>query len=277
DEVGFIITEICKDGLLKIRPLGGIDPRVVLSKVIYFPESKLTGVIGIVPVHLQKDGDLEKVPDWDGIYVSIGAESDKDAKKSVKEGDYAVFSTRFKEWDGIITGKAFDDRVGCFILTELLKHRYDFNLYAVFSSQEESGLRGIRTALHKIKPEIGFNLECTFAGDIPKEKEVSPSTELGKGPAITVMDRSTISSPKLVRYLTELACKNKIPYQFKRTVAGGTDAGYINTCKEGIPCVTVSVPTRYIHSPVCLARKSDIDETLKLMNTALRNLKKQKF
>ncbi|MDD3626059.1 MAG: M42 family metallopeptidase [bacterium] len=277
DEVGFLISDISKDGLVRVRPLGGIDPRVVLSKRIYFPEHKIFGVIGNIPIHLQKDSDLERVPDWESIHVDIGAENEKDAKKYLKVGDYGVFDTQFKEIDGTVMGKAFDDRIGCYIITELLKNRYDFDLYAVFSTQEESGLRGIRTAVDSVKPELGFNLECTTAGDLPREKDISPSTELGKGPAITIMDRTSISSPKLLRYLTETAGKNKIPYQFKRSQTGGTDAGYINTYGSGVCCVTVSVPARYIHSPVSIAKKSDIAYTIKLIDSALKNLTKNKI
>ncbi len=277
DEVGFIVSEINSDGFLKVQPLGGIDPRVVLTKKVYFPAQKIKGVVGVVPIHLLKRADEDKVPDWGSIYIDIGAKSKKDAEKYIQFGDVAVFDTEFEDLGDVYKGKSFDDRVGCYILQEILKKKFDHSIFGVFTTQEESGLRGVRPAVNKIKPDIAINLECTTAGDLPTKKDLTPSTELGKGPAITIMDRTSISSPKLVEYLVKLAKGNKIPYQFKRTTTGGTDAGYIHLSGEGVVTVTISVPARYIHSPASLISKSDLENAIKLVELAIINIDKIKL
>jgi putative aminopeptidase FrvX len=159
----------------------------------------------------------------------------------------------------------------------VLKERYPFDLYPVFTVQEEVGLRGARVAAYAVEPDVAFVLEGTVCDDMPKKKDVSPSTELGAGPAITIMDRSFIADRGLVKLLVETAEGLGIPYQFKQPGVGGTDAGAIHLVKEGIPSVTVSVPCRYIHSPACLLSLEDLDNTVRLMKAALGRLVTRRF
>lgn len=135
--------------------------------------------------------------------------------------------------------------------------------------QEELGLRGARVAAYALDPDFGFALEGTTAGDTPTKRDVSPSTNMGAGPAITIMDGTTISDKRLVELLVDTAKKENIPYQFKRTITGGTDAGAIHRARAGVPSVTVSVPVRYIHAPVSMARQSDYQNTIELMYKTL--------
>jgi endoglucanase len=155
------------------------------------------------------------------------------------------------------------------VLIELLKERYPFDLYAVFTVQEEVGLRGARVAAYAIEPDLAFVLEGTICDDMPKKRDVSPTTEVGKGPAITIVDRTFFADRRLIKLLIETAEEEGIPYQFKQPVVGGTDAGAIHLTKEGVPSATVAVPCRYLHSPTCLLSLADFENTVRLMKAAL--------
>ncbi|OGO06986.1 MAG: hypothetical protein A2Y73_00265 [Chloroflexi bacterium RBG_13_56_8] len=276
DEIGLIITGINKDGTLRFDKVGGIDDRVLLSQQVLVGAEAVPGVIGSRPIHLTPAAERGRVVDSHKTAIDIGAKDAADAEKRVHPGDYASFRTSFEELDekGLRTvkGKALDDRVGCTLLVELLKGDYSFDLYAVFTTQEEVGLRGATVAAYAVDPDVGFALEGTTCDDLPKKEDISPVTELGKGPAITFMDRSVIADRRLVKLLVETAEKLGIPYQFKRAVTGGTEGGAIHLTREGVPSAVVSVPVRYIHAPVSLLSLSDVDHTLELMQGALQAL-----
>jgi endoglucanase len=233
-------------------------------------------VIGIKPIHLVESDEMDKVSKIEDLMVDVGAQSKDEAQKLAPLGTYATFATRFRELGPTVTGKAFDDRAGCSVLIELLRgERFEFDLHGAFTVQEEVGLRGARVAAFAIDPDCAFALEGTIADDIPKEKDASPTTELGKGPAITVMDRSFIADRRLVRLLAGTAEELDIPYQMKQPGVGGTDAGVIHLAREGVPSATVAVPSRYIHSPVALLSLADFDNTVRLMREALSRLTRE--
>ncbi len=279
DEVGFMVVHVGGDGLLKFRAIGGVDSRIVLSKAVRIGDEGVPGIIGIKPVHLTDDAETEKVLGIEDLVIDIGATSADDAKKSVKPGDYVYFDTRFgqagpvyRQAGYLVKGKAFDDRAGCAVLAALLQEEYPFELYAAFTVQEELGLRGARVAAYDINPDVAFVLEGTIADDLPKDKDTSPTTEVGKGPAITFMDRTVIADKRLVRLLIDTAKAHGIPYQFKQPGIGGTDAGAIHAVRAGVPSATVAVPCRYIHSPVSLLHLDDLRDTMRLMREALTRL-----
>lgn len=276
DEVGLFVDYIENNGFIRFSKVGGIDDRVLLSKKVLIGDNKTPGVIGVKPIHLQAPSERgQKVISSDELYIDIGASS-KD-EKLAKVGDTVVFATKFVHNGDVMMGKAFDDRAGCAVLIELLKMSYPFTLYGVFTVQEEIGLRGAKIAAYSVNPDVAFAIEGTTAGDTPTKRDISPSTNLGRGPAITVMDRSTISNMKLVDLLVDTAKRENIPYQFKRTITGGTDAGAIHLARGGIPSVTVSVPVRYIHSPVNMMRACDLQNTLELMYKTLIRVDELKF
>jgi endoglucanase len=273
DEVGLFVDFIESNGAVRFKKVGGIDNRVLLSKRVYVGKDKKPGVIGTKPIHLQKPDERgKKVMESDDMFIDVGASSKEEAEKVAKIGDPVAFATKCVQSDNILRGKAFDDRAGCAVLVELLKKDYPMTIHAVFTVQEELGLRGARIAAYAVNPDYAFALEGTPAGDVParpETRDVSPSTALGEGPAITIMDRSVISDKRLVKLLVDTAKQFNIPYQFKRTVSGGTDSGAIHLTREGVPSVTVAVPVRHIHSPVCIMNLSDFHNTVELMYRTL--------
>jgi endoglucanase len=274
DEVGLLIVHHDSNGHLRFRKVGGIDDRVLLSKVVLIGKDKIPGVIGVKPIHLLKEKERDEIIDFESMTIDIGAKNKEEAQSAVNIGDYATFATEFATLDsGLAKGKALDDRAGCTVLAEILKRDYPFDLYGVFTVQEEVGLRGARVAAFAVEPDVAFALEGTVCDDSPKKKDVSPTTRLGEGPAITIADRSFIADKRLVDLLIETARENRIPYQIKQPMVGGTDAGRIHITKEGIPSVAVAVPTRYIHTPVSLFDLKDFENTVALMTKALPRLR----
>jgi endoglucanase len=272
DEVGLMIVHVEKEGSLRFRPVGGIDPRVLLAKKVLIGQDQVPGVIGVKPIHLLEAKAMQQVMPVRELSIDIGASDEDEAKKLVKVGDYAAFDVPFVELGGAwrtVKGKAFDDRAGCAVLLELLRETYSFDLYAAFTVQEEVGLRGARVAAYSVAPDLAFALEGTICDDLPKDKDVSPTTRLGAGPAITVMDRSVIADRRLVQLLVDTAEQNGIPYQFKQPGLGGTDAGAIHLTREGVPSISVAVPARNIHAPVSVLSLNDLDNTTRLMRQAL--------
>ncbi len=272
DEVGLMVRKIGKDGLLRFRCVGGIDPRVLPAKRVLVGKDAVPGVIGVKPIHLVGPEEEGQVMPLDQLYIDIGAKSKEDAEGVVHLGDMATFATQSQLCGRIVLGKAFDDRAGCAVLAELVKERYGVELVAVFTVQEEVGVRGARVAAYGIEPELGFALEGTICDDLPRKEDITPVTRLGHGPAITVMDRSVISDRRLVDLLVRTATEAGLPYQFKAPGLGGTDAGAIHLSREGVPSVAVAVPARYIHTPVSLLHLDDFEHTIALMKATLQRL-----
>jgi endoglucanase len=287
DEVGFMISEIGKDGLLKFKPVGGFDPRVLLGKRVVVGPAKIPGVIGVKPVHLLSQADRNEVGPMSAMTIDIGA-TDNKANGQVKVGDFATFATTFgylggasrpSQKRGLVKGKAFDNRAGCAVLLELLKTDYPVELVAVFTVQEEIGLRGARVAAYGANPDLAFILECTAADDLPPLSKDDPPgfPRLGDGPAITVMDRSFIADRRLVDVLIETAETAGIPYQFKRPGIGGTDAGAVHLSREGVPSGVVSIPARYIHAPAAVIDLADFWRVVALLQATMARLPEQQL
>lgn len=275
DEVGLMITGIENNGLLNFRPVGSIDKRSLVSKPVLVGNDKIKGVIGSKAIHLQKQSERKNPIPWSDLYIDIGTTSKKESKNKIDLGDYVTFNTKFKQL-GInhAKGKAFDDRVGCSVIIDLLKYEYNFPLFVVFSVQEEVGLRGAGRAAFDIEPDMALIIESTSASDVPESKEHGYSTSLDKGPALTVMDNSVISNKNILQGLINTSKNNDIPYQIKGSNSGGTDAGEISLTKEGIPSAVVSLPSRYIHSPVSLISLKDYDYLKNLIRLYLQDMKK---
>lgn len=273
DEVGLIIKEIEENGYLKFSPIGGIVPETILGKKVIF-ENGRKGVVGYKPVHLQDKEEIVKKISFDHLVIDVGMKKEE-AKKSFYKGIYATFDNSFgKLNEKFYKGKAFDDRVGCAILMEIIKNfKPDFELFFLFSSQEEVGLRGAKIGSEKIKPDIGLVIECTAAGDFYKEdKEDFPA--LCRGPVLTSVDGSCIVDSEILEIIKNVAKKENIPFQYKKPLIGGTDAGNIQIAGKGVRMGIISVPARYIHSPVSIINEKDLKYTYFLCLKFLKEIKK---
>jgi putative aminopeptidase FrvX len=276
DEVGFMITGFDSDGALRFELVGSPEERVLPGKPVLVGAQRLPGVIGAVPIHLVPADRRKTLLKVSQMRIDIGADSDAAARRLVKLGDRATFATEFTAMGPSIAGKALDDRLGCATLVELLGGRpYPFDLHAAFTVQEEVGVRGARVAAFAVDPQCAFVLDCTPAYDLPPSDEERENTQynsrLGHGPAIYVADKATISDQRLVAHLQRTAQQAGLPYQWRQPGGGGTDAGAIHLAREGIPSVSVSVPGRYLHAPLSLARVDDWHATLQLMRAALQS------
>lgn len=278
DEIGLMITDINKDGLLSFKPIGGLDKRVLVSKKVVVGADKITGVIGAKAIHLQKPQERKRILDYKKLYIDIGATSKKEAKKAVTIGDLASFNTAYEELGAkTAKAKAIDDRIGCAALIKILKNDYDFPLYGVFTVQEEVGARGAQAVSYDIDPDLALVLEGTTASDVPDSKEQSYSTTLGQGPALTMRDSAMIANKDLVQQIIKLAQREEIDYQFRKSTRAGNDGGAIHLTKEGIPTAAISVPCRYIHSPASLINLDDYQNTVKLVDKFCEELARGGF
>jgi putative aminopeptidase FrvX len=261
--------------------VGGVDSRLLPGKAVVIGERWVPGVIGSKPIHLLSDDERNRVLEIEQLTIDIGASSKEEAEKLVKIGDRATFATSFDYVGdaeagagGLVKGKAFDDRAGCAVLAELLRERYPFDLHAVFTVQEEIGARGAQVAAYALEPDAAFVLEGTICDELPKRKDLSPTSRLGHGPVLTVMDRSLFVDRRLLRHLIETAEAEGIPYQIKQPALGSTDGGAIHRSQEGVPTAVVAVPCRYIHAPASLLDLADFANAVKLMKAALHRFDK---
>lgn len=271
DEVGMMITGVQDNGTFSYSAVG-LDPRVMVSKRVVVGKNKVPGVIGAKAIHLQKPEERTIMHRHDQLFIDIGAESKEDALKYAQIGDYVSFDTKFVYFgDGLMKGKALDDRVGCAVVVSLLEKDYDCDITAVFTVQEEVGFRGAIAAASRIEPDIALIFEGTTANDMPEEKPHQAVTQVGKGPAISVIDGATIVKPEMIKALVIAAKAANVPYQLRQGARGGTDAGAVH--KSGIGCVVggISVPCRYIHSPVSVASVADYENAIKLADAFLAN------
>ncbi|MBQ4517209.1 MAG: M42 family metallopeptidase [Clostridia bacterium] len=250
DEVGLIVSRITEEGFLKFKTVGGIDPRVLVSKRVLIGEEGLPGVIGRKAIHLLTPEERKKAPKVKELYVDFGAKNKKEAEKYVTVGDYIVFDSAYREFgDSLVKTKALDDRVGCGALMELAQEPCTWDICFAFTVQEETGLRGARLCARRVKPDLAVVLEGTTCSDIPGTNSNMVSTRLGGGAAISFVDGTTSFNRQLVSWLYRLGEENQIPVQYKQTATGGNDAGIIHVSAGGILVISISVPARYIHSP----------------------------
>lgn len=273
DEVGFLIMSATEEGLLRIRPVGGVDPRVVVSKRVLVGENGTPGVIGAKAIHLQSSADMDRLLGYDSLYIDIGATTRTQAESLCPPGSYATFDSAYVEFgDRRVKAKALDDRVGCLALVRALREsKYPGKLTCVFTVQEEVGLRGARIAAYRTAPDLALVLEgttCNDLGDVAPHLQV---TQQGKGVALTVMDRSVIANGKLLRAIQATADAQGIAWQYKQFVAGGTDAGAIHQSRGGVPCAVLAVPCRYIHSACSTAHLGDIEAQQALLLACLES------
>lgn len=275
DEVGLIITAITSEGYLRFAKVGGIDTRVIIGRTVKVGDKAVNGVIGIKPVHLVDKSAEADIPKADDLYIDIGAKNKEEAETLVRLGDAAWFVGDFVEFgNGFIKSKALDDRAGCAILINMIQSELEYDAWFSFSVQEEIGTRGAQASAFSIAPDYAIVVETTTAADISGVKDEKRVCICGKGGTVSFMDRSTLYSRELFDKAFEIAEKNGIACQPKTLVAGGNDAGAIHKSRGGVKVLTVSVPCRYLHSPSCVIKYSDVEESLKLIKAMAEEMAK---
>ncbi len=271
DEIGFYVRFIDDEGFLRVQSLGGFDTRNLFARLVTVhaaPGDALVGVMNpaVKPVHISNAEERKKVPEMAEFAVDLGLDADT-VRAKVRLGDPVTLRQPFEDLGAVVTGKALDDRVNCFILAELLKtvKKPAHDLYAVFSVQEEVGLRGAQTAAYTLEPDIGIALDTTLAVDIPGTPSEQRVTRLGDGVALKVMDSSAISTRWLLDEFVALAEQHAVPYQFELLPVGGTDAGAMQRSRGGVASLTLSVPSRYVHTVTEMVAKRDVEASLALL------------
>lgn len=271
DEVGMIVTYIKDDGTLCISPVGGVDPRVVIGRKVKIGGTQ--GVIGAKAVHNLSAEEKKKAPQFSSLYADIGAQSREEAEKLVYPGDSVYFDSEYYTFgDGFVCGKAIDDRFGCAVMISLINSDLRYDCTFTFVVQEEVGLRGARAAAYTVDPDFAIVLEATTAADIPSASEDKKCCILGNGPVVSYMDCSTVYDRELFNISKEIARDNNIPWQTKTMVAGGNDSGAIHLSRGGVRTMAISIPCRYLHSPACVAKTEDIDNSARLAEIMLEKL-----
>ena len=263
DEVGFIVTDITDDGLIKFDEVGGIDRRVLPGRNVVI-NRKVNGVIGVTPVHLCDKDEQTRIPSYSDMYIDIGAESREEAEKYVSVGDSVAFKSVYRENDDGIFSKALDDRVGCRIMIDMIKSELEYDTFFAFVVQEEVGLHGAKAAAFTVAPDYSIVLESTTAADVPDVARTKQVCNVGEGAVIGYMDRRTIYDRGLIEKCLELSEKHGIPMQFKRAVAGGNDAGAIHDSRGGVRTIAVSLPCRYLHAQLSYISKKDYNSVSRL-------------
>ncbi len=280
DEVGLMVKTINKEGFLQFAKMGGIDDRILPAQkvTVFSRKGPFPGVVGSKPPHIQKEEERKKVLTSDDLFIDIGAENKEAAlAMGVAPGDPVVFDVKYASLGkDVVMGKAFDNRAGCVTMIEALKlmEKTEYTIYAVGTVQEEVGLRGAGAAAFGVDPDLAIALDVTIAGDTPGVREFDTTVKMGKGAALTISDSGLITSSKILRWLIDSAEEEKIPYQIETGLMGSTDAARISLTRQGIPCGNVSIPTRYIHSPVGILSLKDIENSAKLTVAAIKRVSK---
>lgn len=270
DEVGFIITGITEDGYLHFDSVGGIDPRVCIDRIVC-TESGVKGVIGDKAFHLLSSDERDKCPSFEGLLIDIGATSKEDAEKCVSLGDYVYFESDYIDFgEGFIKSKALDDRIGCMLMIEMIQSKIG-GVYC-FNVQEEVGLRGAQCTAERVNADIAIVLEATTAADLDGVFGADRVCVLGDGPVVSFMDGRTIYDKDLYNLAMNTAKENNIPVQTKTAIAGGNDAGAIQSASGGTRVLAISLPCRYIHSGASVVKKSDVDSTRNLIKELISKL-----
>jgi len=280
DEVGFMITEIDEQGFLHFDRVGGFDTRVVCGRFVTLcHEGKyIPGVIAAKGIHLQDADERKKTPEFEKMYIDIGADSREEAEALVSLGDLGTFSTPFAAFgkdNAYVRGKALDDRLGCALLIEVLREIEQnppaLDLWFCFTVREEIGKSGALVTANRVSPDVAIILETTAIADRPDVDESKRVATVGEGGVLSLVDRSTIYDRGMVDFALDTAKKGNIPVQVKRYVSGGNDAAHIQKSGIGVRCMALSAPTRYLHAPVSVAAVRDYEAMRELVLAMLKD------
>jgi len=275
DEIGFIVTHIDDKGFARFHTLGGFDPKTLTAqRVVVHGKKDLIGVMGSKPIHIMSAEERNKAPKVSDYFIDFGMNKDE-VGKYIQVGDAITRERGLIEMGDCVNCKSIDNRISVYILIETLKKlkNVPYDTYAVFTVQEEVGVRGANVSSLKIQPDFGFGLDTTIAFDTPGASKHEQVTALGEGAAIKIMDARTICDTRMVRFMKERAAKHQIKWQAEILTAGGTDtAGIQQMTPGGSIAGAVSIPTRHIHSVIEMANKQDIDASIQLLSACLEEL-----
>lgn len=262
DEIGVIVSYVDEKGFVRFSPIGGVFRRYVLGGRVRF----LNGTQGIIG--FDRLDNVNELPTLDKVYIDVGATSPNDSP--VRIGDVAAFDRQYSDLGNRLVAKSMDNRVGVLVAIETLRalKSTPYDIYFVFTTQEEVGVRGAATSAYGIDPDIGIALDVTPSGDTPNALQMEMA--LGKGPCIKIQDVEMIADPRIVQWMIRAAEKNRIPYQREVLLIGGTDARAIQLTRAGVPAGCISVPVRYVHSPSEMVDYSDVQNAVKLLAAVLR-------
>jgi endoglucanase len=270
DEVALMVTDINEDGSLCFDMVGGVNAAAVIGRQVQVGRGLINGVIGSKPVHLLSKDARTKPAEMHSLYCDIGTGSKAETEALVRRGDIIYFCGDAQEFgDGSLVSKAIDDRFGCAILLSLIRSDLPFDMDFAFVVQEEIGLRGAGVAAAQIDPEIAVVFEATTAADLPDSAGTERVCELGAGAVISLIDGRTIYDKALYDLAVSLCEAQNIAWQTKRKIAGGNDAGAIQSAGSGARVMAVSVPCRYLHSPLSVIRISDAEACEKLASALI--------
>ena len=262
DEIGVIASHVDENGFVRFSPIGGVFRRYLLGGRVRF----LNGTQGVIG--FDRLDNINELPTLDKVYIDVGATSPKDCP--VKIGDVAAFDRPYSELGNRLVAKSMDNRVGVLVAIETLRgiNSSPHDVYFVFTTQEEVGVRGAKTSAYGVDPDLGIALDVTPAGDTPRSQQ--KQLALGKGPCIKIQDAGMIADPRLVQWMIRAAEKSRIPYQREVLLMGGTDAQAIQLTRAGVPSGCISVPVRYVHSPSEMVDYSDVQNAVRLLTAVLR-------
>jgi putative aminopeptidase FrvX len=261
DEIGLMATHVDSNGFIRFSGIGGIRPVMLTGSRVRFMD-KTPGVIGT-----DRLTDVTKAPVMEQCYIDVGASSLKDCP--VKVGDVCAFDRTFVDLGNRLVAKSMDDRIGCAVLIETMRtlKNSPHELYFVFTTQEEVGLRGATASAFGVDPELGLSVDVTATGDTPKGSHMEVA--LGKGPAVKVKDGGMLADPRIVNWMVHTAQKIKVPFQREILEGGTTDARAIQVARAGVAAGCLSIPTRYVHSPSEMVDYSDVQNSVKLLAALL--------
>lgn len=279
DEIGFVVKKIDEKGFIRFTPIGGWFSQIALAqRVILYGKNKVYGVIGCKPPHVMKEEERKKAVEISEMFIDIGARSKEEVLNlGINVGTPIAIDREVAVLaNNRLTGKAFDNRVGVAVAVESFKRcKSSATVHLVATVQEEVGLKGAKCSAYALSPDLGIAIDSCVSTDFPGSESVHMDISLGKGPVITIVDasgRGLIVSQKVLHWLREIAEKSGIPYQLEVAEGGTTDATAINLTKEGIPAGVISVPARYIHSPVEVVDLNDVNWAVELIVKALENV-----
>ncbi|MTH52901.1 M20/M25/M40 family metallo-hydrolase [Bacillus mangrovi] len=281
DEVGFMVTSIDDKGFLRFQPVGGWWGQVMLAQRVTIVTRKgdVTGIIGSKPPHILPPEARKKPVEIKDMFIDIGASSKEEAAEfGIRPGDQIVpyFEFTVMKNEKMLLAKAWDNRIGCAIAIDVLKKLKDEQhpniVYGVGTVQEEVGLRGAKTSAQLIQPDIAFALDVGIAGDTPGVTEKEALGKMGDGPQIILYDASMVSHKGLRELVTDTADEHGIPYQYDSLAGGGTDSGAIHITANGVPALSITIATRYIHSHAAMLHRDDYENTVRLLVEVIKKL-----